>query len=101
MDTSGFPLPNPGKYHAGHGGHRGAMVVVPRIWAICVTSDAAAPLKPYQQNQRIKQPRAPKVSGVARNGVDLIFPFFSLLYLPSRGPSIQAPSRATGRPPYE
>ena len=62
MDTSGFPLRIQVNTMQDTVATAGAMVVVPRIWAICVTSDAAAPLKPYQQNQRIKQPRAPKVS---------------------------------------
>ena len=39
----------------------GAIVVVRKIEASEVLSHAAAPLKPYQPNHRIKQPRAPRV----------------------------------------
>ena len=37
----------------------GAIVVVAKICDSCMVSVAAAPLKPYQPNQRINTPRAP------------------------------------------
>ena len=52
------------------------------------------PLKPNQQNHRIKQPRAPSVRewpGIAR-----ALP--SLVYLPIRGPRMAAPIRAATPP---
>ena len=52
------------------------------------------PLKPNQQNHRMKQPRAPSVRewpGIAR-----ALP--SLVYLPIRGPRIAAPTKAATPP---
>ena len=76
----------------------GARVVTPRIWASCTLSDAAAPLKPYQQNHRMKQPRAPRVREWPGMALTWRLPSSRLVYFPSRGPRIQAPSRAD-RPP--
>ena len=52
------------------------------------------PLKPNQQNQRIKQPKAP--SGMECPGIAFDFPFLS--YLPIRGPRMMAPIRAATPP---
>ena len=65
----------------------GAMVVLPRIWASWAVSDAAAPLKPYQQNHRMKVPMAARGMLWPRMARDLPFPS----YLPMRAPSRTAP----------
>ena len=59
METSGLPFLIQVKIMHTTVAVAGAMVVVLRILASWVASEAAAPLKPYQQNQRMKQPRAP------------------------------------------
>ena len=73
----------------------GAIVVVPRICASSGIDFAAAPLKPYQQNQRMKHPRAPR--GIECPGIAFTFttlPFASRTYFPRRGPRIAAPISA-------
>jgi len=69
----------------------GAIVVVPRICANCVGSDAAAPLNPYHANHKIKHPSAPSVRECPGNAFTTVFPSFPFVYLPIRGPSIAAP----------
>ena len=60
---------------------------------------AAAPLNPYQPNQRIKQPSAPITMLCPGNAWTFVtFPFSSLVNLPIRAPSIAAPINAL-KPP--
>ena len=98
MDTSGLPFFSQVKIMHVTVATAGAMVVLPKIQAIWAGSEAAAPLKPYQQNQRMKQPRAPMVRewpGIAWTWTE---PSFCLVYLPMRGPSRMAPMRAAMPP---
>ena len=77
-----------------------ATVVVTRTCASCVMPEVAAPLKPYQQNQRMNTPSAPMgmlCPGMARtNFASLRFkvglPSLSR-YLPQRGPKMSAPMK--------
>ena len=64
----------------------GASVVLPKICASWTESEAAAPLNPYQQNHRIKQPSAPRVKEWPGMALTLIVPSDSLVYLPIRAP---------------
>lgn len=98
MDTSGLPPRFQVNTMHTKVATAGARVVLPKIWASWAVSAAAAPLKPYQQNHRMKQPRAPRVREWPGMALTRRVPSFSLVYLPSRGPSIQAPTRAD-RPP--
>ena len=72
----------------------GAIVVVAKIDARLVFDVAAAPLNPYQPNQRMKQPKAPRVMLCPRIGFG--FPFSS--NLPILGPNILAPMSAETPP---
>ena len=77
----------------------GAIVVVPRICANCVGSDAAAPLNPYQPSHKINTPNAP--SGMLCPGnafTFVIFPSLSFVNLPIRGPKNFAPISADNPP---
>ena len=74
------------------------MVVVPKMRAISSTSAAAAPLKPYQANQRMKQPSAPSVTECPGMALEVTEPSAFFVYLPMRGPRIAAPTSAD-RPP--
>ena len=58
--------------------------------ANCNPFFAAAPLKPYHPNQRMKQPKAPIV--ILCPGIPFGLP--SLLNFPIRGPNILAPIKA-------
>ncbi len=101
MDTSGLPFFIQVYSMVVTVATAGAMVVVRKMDARDVLSQAAAPLKPYQPNQRMKQPRAPRVMewpGMAFTF--LTFPSLLLIYLPSLGPTIMAPIRAV-TPPTE
>ena len=77
-----------------------ATVVTTRICASCATSEAAAPLKPYQQNQRMNTPSAPTVRlcpGMARTYTAFLrsrvgLPSLSR-YFPQRGPRMSAPMK--------
>ena len=66
------------------------MVVVAKICESCKVSVAAAPLNPYQPNQRINTPKAPIKMLWPIIGLDLP----SLSYLPIRGPNKAAPINA-------
>ena len=61
METSGLPYFNQVKIIQTKVATAGAIVVVTNIEANCGPVVAAAPLNPYQPNQRIKQPSAPSV----------------------------------------
>ena len=61
METSGLPFFSQVKIIQVQVATAGAMVVVRKMDARDEVSQAAAPLKPYQPNQRIKQPSAPSV----------------------------------------
>ena len=101
IETSGFPFLIQVKIIVTQVATAGAIVVVTKIEARDSLSHAAAPLKPYQPNQRIKQPSAPKVTacpGIALTF--LTFPLLSFMYFPSRGPTIIAPISAV-IPPTE
>ncbi len=79
----------------------GAMVVVKKIEARDVPFQAAAPLKPYHPNQRIKHPSAPNVMEWPWIALTPdTFPALSFLYFPSRGPTMIAPINAV-IPPTE
>ena len=76
----------------------GERVVVTKILPSVLTSVAAAPLKPYQPNQRINTPSAPIVNecpGIARAS---FFPFLSVTYFPILGPKKIAPMSAAVPP---
>ena len=90
METSGLPFLIHVKIIALTVATAGATVVVAKICDNCIVSVAAAPLNPYQPNQRMNTPRAPIKILCPRIG--LAFPFLS--YLPIRGPSIAAPMKA-------
>ena len=73
----------------------GATVVVRKTEPSCSTEVQAAPLKPYQPNQRMNTPNAPigrLWPGKAFTFVT--FPEESLLNFPKRGPKSFAPMRA-------
>ena len=61
METSGAPFLIQVNIMQANVATAGAIVVVPRICANCVASEAAAPLNPYHANQRMKHPSAPSV----------------------------------------
>jgi len=61
METSGLPYFSQVKTMQTKVAIAGAMVVVTKIEPSCSTEVAAAPLNPYQPNQRMKQPKAPIV----------------------------------------
>lgn len=98
MDTSGFPLRAQVKIMHITVATAGAMVVLPRICAIWVTSAAAAPLKPYQPNHRMNTPRAPRVREWPGMAFTRTFPSCSLVYFPMRAPSMAAPIKAVMPP---
>ena len=101
MDTSGLPFLIQVKIMVTQVATAGAIVVVTNIEASEEPSHAAAPLKPYQPNHRMKQPSAPRVMewpGMALTFLTLPAP--SLIYLPSRGPTMIAPISAV-IPPTE
>ena len=61
METSGFPYFTHVNIIHAVVAIAGAIVVVAMIFAISSTLVAAAPLKPYQANHKIKHPSAPIV----------------------------------------
>lgn len=73
----------------------GATVVVRNTLASCEPEVHAAPLNPYQPNQRIKHPRHPSGRLCPGNALTfVIFPDLSFENFPIRGPSIAAPMSA-------
>ena len=98
METSGLPYFSQVKTMQTKVAIAGAMVVVTKIEPSCSTEVAAAPLNPYQPNQRMKQPKAPIVREWPGMALTLMLPFSSLVNLPIRGPRMDAPIRAH-RPP--
>ena len=101
IETSGLPFLNHVYSIVVQVATAGAIVVVTKMDARELPSQAAAPLKPYHPNQRMKQPRAPSViewPGIAFTFLTL--PALSFTYLPSRGPTIIAPISAV-IPPTE
>ena len=98
METSGFPFFLQVKSIQVTVATAGAIVVVPKIRAISSTSAAAAPLKPYQANHKIKTPKAPKVTECPGIAFEVMLPSAFFVYLPIRGPRIAAPTSAD-KPP--
>ena len=94
IETSGLPYLSHVKIIQVTVATAGATVVVRKIESSCETLEAAAGLKPYQPNQRIKQPRAPIVRLCPGIAFTLISPSLVLTNLPIRGPTILAPIRA-------
>ena len=76
----------------------GAIVVVPKILAISSTSAAAAPLKPYHANHRMKQPSAPSVTECPGIAFETSLPSLPFVYFPILGPSMMAPTNAESPP---
>ena len=69
--------------------------ILPASSIACPSMDTVEqPLKPNQQNQRMKTPNAPNV----RLWPGIAWGFPSRLYLPRRGPKIHAPIRAATPP---
>jgi len=94
IDTSGFPFLIHVNNMVATVAEAGANVVVRNIEPSCGTFSAAAPLKPYQPNHRMKQPRAPSVMECPGIAWAIVLPVFgSLVYLPTRAPSIAAPTK--------
>ena len=101
IDTSGFLFLTHVNINVVHVATAGATVVVAKIIPSWVKFVAAAPLNPYQPNQRMKQPSAPKVIEWPWIAFTFVtFPSLSFVYLPRRGPSIIAPIKAA-IPPTE
>ena len=98
IDTSGLPFLAQVKIMQVTVATAGAIVVLPRMRAISAASPAAAPLKPYQQNHRMKQPSAPRVTECPGIAWETVLPALSTVYFPIRGPSRHAPTSAV-RPP--
>ena len=98
METSGLPFFRQVKIMQVKVAAAGAMVVVPKIRAISPTSDAAAPLKPYQANQRMKQPRAPSVTEWPGIALEVTLPSDPRVYFPILGPRMIAPTSADSPP---
>ena len=99
METSGLPYFIHVKIMQVTVAMAGETVVVRKMEPSCSTLVAAAPLKPYQPNQRMNTPRQP--SGMLWPGKALTFtilPLASFSNLPMRGPSSFAPMSAE-RPP--
>ena len=76
----------------------GAIVVVPKMRASSLTSAAAAPLKPYHANHRMKQPSAPSVTEWPGIALEVMLPSGPFVYLPIRGPRMAAPVSAESPP---
>ena len=95
METSGFPyLTHVNTIHTTVA-TAGATVVVRNTLASCAPSVHAAPLNPYQPNQRIKHPKHPSGRLCPGNALTfVIFPFLSFVNFPIRGPRIAAPISA-------
>ena len=98
METSGFPFFLQVNSMQVTVATAGAIVVVPKMRAISPTSAAAAPLKPYHANHRMKTPKAPRVTECPGIAFEVMLPSGFFVYLPMRGPRITAPTSAE-RPP--
>ena len=97
MDTSGLPFLHQVRAMHTTVAMAGARVVVAKILASSSMEPAAAPLKPYQPNQRMNTPKAPRGRLWAGMALETFLPFF-FVYLPIRGPRKMAPSRAQTPP---
>jgi len=95
IETSGLPFLIQVKIIVTQVAIAGAQVVVTNIEASCGPLFAAAPLKPYQPNQRMNTPSAPRVKECPGIALATFLPvFLSSTYLPIRGPTIIAPINA-------
>ena len=98
IPTSGFPSFIHVKIIQANVAAAAAIVVVRNTEPKLSTVVVAAPLNPYQPNQRINTPKAPSVNECPGIAFDFVFPSFVLLYFPIRGPTIIAPIRAAVPP---